>query len=171
MVEAVEAHVRAFFDGHVIAPRRWSPRRPERVLAIAPGPRTTLWTYASLGACTHGLELVLLAPDDDDLHVELVSMVASYHVDADPSYRLGLGHTVPIGRPWLPSSRCDHVLVSLPYPFGPELERCDGVRILWLVPITPEERAFKIANGLDALEERFEAAALRYWIAARTSVV
>lgn len=54
--------------------------------------------------------------------------------------RLGLGRTVPIGEPWLPGSRCDHYLVSLPYPFGPDLQVCHigdlHVDFLWLLPIT-----------------------------------
>jgi Suppressor of fused protein (SUFU) len=37
------------------------------------------------------------------------------------------------------------------------------VDFLWLVPITKSERDFKIAHGQEELEQRFEAAGLRYW--------
>jgi hypothetical protein len=62
----------------------------------------------------------------------------------------------------------------LPYPFGPELENCEDalghVQVLWLLPITGAERAFKIEHGLEALEERFDNEALRFWEPNRPSV-
>jgi hypothetical protein len=39
-----------------------------------------------------------------------------------------------------------------------------------LLPITGAERDFKAANGLEALESRFERARLDYWDAGRRSV-
>jgi hypothetical protein len=67
------------------------------------------------------------------------------------------------------------MLVSLPYPFGPELEMATigdhSVRLLWLLPITAAERRYKIEHGLEALESRFDDAGLRYWVATRGSVV
>ncbi len=103
-------------------------------------------------------------------------MTAYYHANPDdPTFRLDVGHTVPIGEPWSPGSLCDHVLVSLPYPFGPELEVCawDGghARLLWLLPITAAERDFEVAHGLEALEQRFDDAALAYSDTRRGSVV
>jgi hypothetical protein len=84
-------------------------------------------------------------------------------------------HSLPIGEPWLEGATCDHFLVSLPYPFGEDLEicRCDEtqVQILWLLPITAAERGFKKANGVDALEELFDRAAIEYWRIDRDSVV
>ncbi|MEW9337413.1 suppressor of fused domain protein [Streptomyces tanashiensis] len=75
--------------------------------------------------------------------------------------RLDVGHTVPIGRPWLDDSACDHYVVSQPYPLGPEFEICEWnggshARILWLLPITEAEKVFRRENGLEALEARFE---------------
>lgn len=186
LTEAAEVHVRRFFRGHEpIAAKYWpgpiETRLPGfKVLAIPPGPRTGLWTYASIGASAirsndHANEFFVLAQESDDAHVELVTMIAYYHADEDPAFRLGLGHTVPIGRPWLPGSHCDHLLVSLPYPFGPELEQCpdsDGhIQVLWLLPITDEERAFRFEHDLEALEQRFDTAALEYWRPDRPSVV
>ncbi|MFI1994451.1 suppressor of fused domain protein [Actinoplanes sp. NPDC020271] len=113
---------------------------------------------------THGLEFVLAAPtSDDEIHVETLTMIAYYHATGG-DYALDHGHTVPIGRPWLPGSPCDHLLVSLPYPWGPELEHCDvpggHARVLWLLPITGAEKRFRHSDGLEALEQRFEAAGI-----------
>jgi hypothetical protein len=81
---------------------------------------------------------------------------------------------VPVGEPWLPGSRCDHLLICLPYPFGPELQTCHvgdrHVDFLWLLPITTGERDFKVANGLEALESRFEQRRLKYWDINRPSL-
>lgn len=88
---------------------------------------------------------------------------------------LGLGHTFPIGRPWVSGSTLEYVLVCLPYPFGPELERFseDGVdvQVVWLLPITAAERKFNQTAGLEALEQLFEDRALVYWSTSRESVV
>jgi hypothetical protein len=185
VTEAIEVHVRRFFRGHSAEFQQWlgpiESRLPGfRVMVLAPGPKTRLWTYVTVGAHAvrregHGVGFFLLSPEANILHVELVTMVAHYHASSDASYRLGLGHTVPIGRPWLPDSKCDCLLVSAPYPFGPELERCEDagghVQLLWLLPITSAERTFKIKHGLEALEQRFEAGALEYWKPDRRSVV
>lgn len=186
MTEAVELHLRRFFRGHPrVHFQTWpgpiASSLPDfRVMVIPPGPRTCLWTYASLGAYAirtgeHANEFFVLAAESSEAHVELVTMVAHYHADADPSYRLGHGHTVSIGRPWLPGSRCDQVLLCRPYPFGPELEHCADprghVQVLWLLPITQREREFQIVHGLEALEQRFESAGLEYWRPDRGSLV
>ena len=97
-------------------------------------------------------------------------MTAYYHRGGT----LGLGHTLPIGEPWLPGSRCDHLLVSQPYPWGPDFQTCHvgdrHVDFLWLLPITREERDFKVASGLEALESLFEQRELRFWDAKRLPV-
>lgn len=89
--------------------------------------------------------------------------------------KLGRGHTLPLGEPWMAGSQCDYFLVSLPYPFGPDLEIAHvgdrHVEFLWLLPITQAERAHKISDGLEALESRFEEAGLRYWEINRASIV
>jgi hypothetical protein len=184
-------HSRAEFSGaaadDLTAPARGGSENPvvadevgARRRDVASGPKTNPWTYVSVGAHAirkgeHGSEFFVLAPDANDSHVELVTMTAHYHASGDTSYRLGVGHTVPVGRPWLPGSNCDHLLVSLPYTFGSDLERCEDagghVQILWLLPITAAERAFKIEHGQEALEQRFESAALEYWQPTRPSVV
>jgi len=105
-------------------------------------------------------------------HVELLAMAAHYHRTGE---RLDVGHTFPIGEPWVHDSTLDHMLVSLPYPFGEDLEILASgeheVHLLWLLPITKAERDYKILHGLDKLEARFEDAGLKYWKHMRESIV
>ncbi|WCD83875.1 hypothetical protein KPP03845_100194 [Streptomyces xanthophaeus] len=83
-------------------------------------------------------------------------MTAYYHA----GHRLDLGHSLPIGESWLTGSHCDHLLISLPYLHGPGLEQCplqDGhARILWLLPVTAAEMAYRREHGHDALEQLFD---------------
>jgi Suppressor of fused protein (SUFU) len=121
-----------------------------------------------------GLEVHLLIRDRDadcaaDSVIELLTVVAHFHRTGQ---RLGMGHTVNFGRPWLPSATCTHGLLSLPYLDGPRLEWLEKprVRFLWLIPLTVDEVAFKKTSGLDALEERLEASRFDYLDPQRTSV-
>jgi hypothetical protein len=88
---------------------------------------------------------------------------------------LGLGHIVNIGHPWAEGSRCDRLLMSLPYPFGPKLEWLKSdtltIQVLWALPITPQEASFLKQNGVEELERRFDFAKLKYWDARRQSIV
>lgn len=177
----VRRHLRQFFAGHTCEEHPWTlgPAADVlpglRVAEFAPGPKLDLWVYASVGAWeareNPRLEFVLAAPQQDLRHVELMAMTAWYHGQQG----LGLGHTFPIGKPWLPGSACDFMLVSLPYPFGPSLEiyNCPGasLRVLWLLPITKKEHDFKTHEGLEALEQRFDDSELEYWVPGRSSVV
>ena len=101
----------------------------------------------------------------------LLSLVAFYGVE----HRLGIGHLVPIGRPLVDGSQCEHVYFSLPYTYGPKLEivRVDAGerRIQWAFPITTPERDLIRDAGVDALEDRLEAAKVEYWSPFRDSVV
>jgi hypothetical protein len=177
----VRQHLRRFFAGHACAEHQWTlgPAPEElprlRIAEFAPGPKTVLWVYATIGAwearTDPGLEFVITAPEQDQRHVELLTMAAWYHGRRG----LGVEHTLPIGEPWLPGSACEFFLVSLPYPLGPELEVCSlpegHLHFMWLLPITAAERAFKIREGLEALEQRFDACALEYWVPQRPSAV
>ncbi len=49
------------------------------------------------------------------------------------------------------------MMISLPYPFGPDFERAPGARVLWALPITPAERLFGEQAGVEALERLFDA--------------
>ena len=183
VLEEIECHLEGFFDGHSVEYFIWErgPIQavlPEfRVACFAPGPKSALWTYASVGAVTAStansekLEFVLSCPYETPRAVELLAVFAYGHT-VDP---LGCGHLTNIGEPWLEDSACDAVLVSLPYPFGPDLEVCrlasETVRILWLLPITTAEREFCKQNGVELLEQKFEECRLRYWEVDRASVV
>jgi hypothetical protein len=179
----VRQHIQAFFSGHGYEEHVWTlgpavERFPNlRIAELSPGPRANLWVYVTVGAWDVNLdsgsclEFLITAPEQDLRHVELLTMTVYYH----QTRTLGLGHTFPIGEPWLPGSLCDHMLVSLPYPFGPELEICnleDGhVHLLWLLPITAKERTFKAENGQEELERRFDEAGIQFANPFRTSVV
>jgi hypothetical protein len=119
------------------------------------------------------LELhVLCRPADAERTnlVEILTAVAHYHRTGRP---LGLGHSMNFGRPWVAGSACSHGVVSIPYLDGPKLEWLTEppVRFLWLIPVTPAEVEFKKARGMEALEERFEAAGFNCLDPRRASVV
>jgi len=136
------------------------------VLEFPPG-KHQWWTYATCSmsqpADASPIEIHLHSPVQTRNHAELMTAAAHYHRTAAC---LGLGHTVNFGRPWLPGSRCDHGLVSLPYLDGPDLEllELDGktIRCLWLIPITRSEVEFAKNEGLENLEKRFEISRLNY---------
>ena len=121
-------------------------------------------------------EFFLLSPRPEVSHIHTLTMLANFH--ADERYRLDVGKVVAIGDPWLAGSTCDHVLVSLPYPYaarGQELEwlRLEDVcvRFLWLMPITAREAAFAELHGTEALEQKFDQQKPDYLDPFRTSVI
>ncbi|RKQ88309.1 suppressor of fused protein SUFU [Solirubrobacter pauli] len=183
---ALRVHLEAFFADHAVELRTW-PHGPihERVpgfgvYAISPGPRLKAWSYVTTGCWDaahqgeHGLEFILSCTRDDERHVERLAILAHYHA-GPPGQRLDLGHTTYAGEPWLPGSALTHDLIALPYAFGPDLERCDWrnghIRILTVQPITEAERDFKVAEGVEALEQRFEDAGIAWTDPFRPSVV
>lgn len=168
--EAVEAHVRAFFDGHAVEVVRCDlgPEREEvvpglRVLVVGPGPRGGSWAYVTAGRWAAveedgcALEFVMTAPVRDQRFVELMAMAAFYHCGG---HRLDVEHSMPIGEPWVPGSACDHLLISLPYLHGPDLEHCPvpggHARVLWALPVTTAEVEFRRRHGHEALERLFD---------------
>lgn len=118
-------------------------------------------------------EFFLISPVEERRHVETLTMLANFH--ADKRYRLDVGSVVSIGDRWMPGSKCDHLLISIPYPYGPKLEWLKlpdiCVRFLWALPITPQEAAFAELKGLEALEQKFDAAKLDYMNPGRASVI
>jgi hypothetical protein len=46
-----------------------------------------------------------------------------------------------------------------------------NLHVLWVLPITAAEREFKVREGVEALEQRFDACALKYWVPDRASAV
>ena len=118
-------------------------------------------------------EFFLISMKEHVQNVETLTMLANFH--ADERYRLDVGSVVSIGSPWMPGSKCDHLLISVPYPYGPKLEWMRlphvCVRFLWALPITSREAAFAELNGYEALEEKFDTAKLNYLDVSRASVV
>ncbi|SDJ08999.1 Suppressor of fused protein (SUFU) [Frankineae bacterium MT45] len=183
MYGALEEHVRRCFAGREVETFTWSrgpilSQNPHfRALRIAPRSADELWTYVSVGgwAATesdnHGLEFILCTQNEEASAVESLARTVYYHRGGT----LGLGHTLPIGQPWLPGSVCDHLLISAPYPFTSDLSTCHigdrHVDFVWMVPITEAERDLKVQAGLDALESHFENVGLRYWQTNRPSTV
>lgn len=181
--ETLLKHYRDFFVGHNSELLSWNTGPiveviPEfKVFLAKPGPKHNLWSYCSIGASTVQrentglLEFVVHSPVETPRLVKILAMVAYYH----NNHGLGLGHTLPIGEPWLDNSACDHWLLSNPYPLGPEFEICNlekaHIHVAWLLPITEQERNYKASNGLEALEKLFEEKGLEYWNVTRTSVV
>ncbi|MEW1779993.1 suppressor of fused domain protein [Streptomyces sp. NPDC086777] len=106
-----------------------------------------------------GLEFVMTAHVRDRRFVEPMAMIAYYHCGG---HQLDLEHSLPIGEPWVPGSDCDHLLISLPYLHGPDLEHCPlpggHARILWPLPVTTAEIEFRRRHGPDALEQLLDEA-------------
>ena len=180
--EEIVKHYQTFFEGHESKLLCWTlgPINDVvshfEVIRFAPGNKINLWIYCSVGASTikhneSGLhEFVIVSPIESDRVVEMLAMVTYYH----SNHNRGFGHTLPIGEPWLENSKCTNWLVSLPYPFGEELEIMPvgntHAHVAWLLPITDAEREFKVQNGLEALEQKFDDAELEYWQINRVSV-
>ncbi|EDY57348.1 MULTISPECIES: suppressor of fused domain protein [Streptomyces] len=183
--KAVESHVRAFFMGHDVevvdydlGPERREAVPDLRVLVVEPGPRSDSWAFVTAGCWAsmegngHGLEFVMTAPVRDQRFIDLMAMIAHYHCGG---HQLALEHSMPIGEPWVPGSTCEHLLVSLPYLHGPDLEHCPlpggHARILWILPVTTAEIEFRRRHGHEALEQLFDEAEIIPTNPFRASVV
>lgn len=183
-VAALEAHVRRFWDGHIIEPATWDSgpvieRLPYfssyRILPIVAG---GAWVYVTVGASVdigdiQGVEFLIMSPWADSVHSETLAMVS--HFNSYDAHRLDVGSIVNIGRPWMDDSRMDHLLVSLPYSYGPGLEwappEAGGARFLWLLPIHKGEADFVRNNGLERFEEILDARQINILEVDRRSVV
>lgn len=150
-----------------------------RVACIHPANHGEPFVYLSCGAWEAtadrglGQEFFLLAAHPSEEHVDTVGTVALAHLAARGL--LDLGEVLPLGRPWLPGSGADHLLVTLPYPYGPNLERVPltdtfALAFRWLVPITAAEAALARAEGAEAVERRLEAARADFLDPRRASV-
>jgi hypothetical protein len=181
----VGRHVTRYFRGHPVFAVDVPPDVLDRVpglqlLEIGSGPRTGLRTYVTLGCWEavqsggEGLEFLLSARDTDLTHAETLAWVAARHCGT-PEQRLHRGSVVPLGKPWTPGSASDRLLVTLPYPYGPDLEWCrwrrNAARLLWLMPITPVEATYVAEHGVEALERLFEQSQVHFADPQRPSVV
>ena len=179
--DVVEKHIRTFFAGHAVHDTQWTegPAKNElphlRVLHISPGPRLKWWTFVTAGASSvhaaSALEYLMIGDEPRTSYEQILTMLAYYGI----SHRLDVGHSMAIGKPLEAGSPIDRLYLSLPYPFGPELEICrdgdDEIRILWAFPITRSEQELLIREGPDSLEQIFEKKQVKFWSPARKSVV
>jgi hypothetical protein len=166
---------------------RWSSgpvhELPERfrVLEFEPGRdmrhwNTAYWIYATrcMSEETDDLpiELHLFSPFRSEEPVELLTITAYYH---RTGRKLGLGHTVNFGKPWIGRSACEFGLISLPYLDGPALENmllaAKIAKFYWLIPITEQERNYIKEHGLSVLEQKFEESNFNYADVSRCSVL
>lgn len=138
------------------------------VLRFGPDP-DDLVRYATLGLSRAPMgdpgELVVL---DDGPRAELVLSVRGRHdsvlrrlaaLAASPAVEgvvIGPGASLDVGEPLWDGARCSAVLVGEPGGLVPDLpvgEDLQPVRFLPLLPMTPNEAAFKRVHGAGALEE------------------
>lgn len=148
-----------------------------RVMKFPPSETHNFWIYSTLGMSIDMTEdlielHVFSANQNDHALVELLTVTASFHRNDTP---LVLHDSVFIGRPWQDNSFCDHAFISLPYLDGDELEIFsfgeNHLHNLWLLPITEQERDYKMLHGPDALEEKFEKYELNYLDVNRKSCI
>ncbi len=148
-----------------------------RVACIHPQNDQEPWVYLSLGGFeldrdpTCGLEWMLLARESSSEHASTLALVASLHSQGP----LRQGSVIDLHEKRIAGGELRHLLVTLPYPYGPQLERCQAglfsVRILWLLPITEAEFDLLKQEGTEALESRFEQAGIDFLDPCRASVV
>jgi hypothetical protein len=182
---AVLEHVQKFWPNSTVLEEKWDEGPIEeslpgfRILKVRsrtsgrPAIYVTNGCFAVESPGHIRLEFFLISPEERSQHVETLTMLANFY--ADERYRLDVGSVASIGDPWMPGSKCDHLLISVPYPYGPKLEwlqvEQNCVRFLWALPITQREAAFVELNGLEALEQKFAAAKLDYLDPFRASII
>ena len=187
LIDAVRAHAARIFPGQSLETLRWDEggvveNLPEfAVVRVAPpvGVPAAAWIHLTAGASVapmedgYGLEFVLLTRAPEKLVAKLLAMVANLH--ADERYPLSLGQTLEVGHGWLPGASADHLLVTLPTFFDPELEwlsdRTRNIRFIWLVPVTRAEADFARKHGPLPLQEKLGAARVDVAALVRHSVV
>jgi hypothetical protein len=147
------------------------------VLEIGPSKRHDMWTYATVGMSLDRddenlIELITYSKKSDISRVESLVLNASLHRNSEP---LNLHHTVFMGELDDLKTACDHGFISLPYIEGSELELFrfgdNEIHCYWYIPITKEEREFKVNKGCEALEQLFEDSQFDYCDFNRKSLV
>jgi len=123
------------------------------------------WLYASAGASVlrqvegTGHEFFLVSRTESPEHVELVTVAAHYAIFGQHE-GVHEGHTLNIGRPWLPGSQCDHLYLSaaylLPIEFAVLKHDFGSAHLLWAVPITEAEKRWRHEHGQEAFERLME---------------
>ena len=186
--KAVITHYDAIWNRHekeIVDDPSWTVRsvtKSFRVCRVHPGKENPIepYVYLSLGASEltagsgTGLEFFLLSRDRQDEHVKNIAEIGARHANIPGG--LTPGSVLPMGRPLLKNATVDHLLVTLPYPYGPALEEVASppgtqIRVLWLLPITRSEASFAKKNGVEALEQKFESVYMDFTEFGRASVV
>ena len=145
--QKVLSHLQKFWKHHDIKGFTWALGRiveelpDSQVFQVIPNHADEPWVYVSSGIGPFlGQEFFIVSPFETPEHIETLAMLASASMHYPDQFQLG--KTVNIGRPWVEQSSFQHFLISLPYPYGQELEYMDNVRFFWLLPITHQERLF-----------------------------
>ncbi|GAC1676970.1 MAG: suppressor of fused domain protein [Steroidobacteraceae bacterium] len=180
---AIRQHLEATWPNRTLEPFVWTlgPVAPNfQVLRVAPSKPGEPWVYVSCGAWQaetreeSRYEFFLLSPHESPSHVETLAMLANLHSSGE--YAVQPAKIIEIGRPWMDEATCDHLLVSIPYPFGPKFEYLKvpssslTIRFLWLMPITHDEATFARNHGVEELEQKFETAGVNYLDKQRKSI-
>jgi hypothetical protein len=182
---AITAHVQHFWPNSFISEEIWGhgpilDSVPDlRILKVLSRTNDRPVVYVTDGCFASDAsrhirhEFFIISPNEERQHVETLTMLANFH--ADDRFKLDVGSIVNIGNPWMPGSNCDHLLISLPYPYGSKLEWLElpgaCIRFLWALPITAREAAFADLNGYETLEEKFDQVKFSYQDPLRSSVV
>ena len=174
--QTVLSHLQRFWKHHDIKRFTWALGRiveelPDfQVFQVIPNHADEPWVYVSSGIGPFlGQEFFIVSPFETPEHIETLAMLASASMHYPDQFQLG--KTVNIGRPWVEQSSFQHFLISLPYPYGQELEYMDNVRFFWLLPITHQERLFLDTHSVEELETKFDEAGIDYLDINRASTV
>ena len=174
--QTVLSHLQRFWKHHDIKRFTWALGRiveelPDfQVFQVIPNHEDEPWVYVSSGIGPFlGQEFFIISPFETPEHIETLAMLASASMHYPDQFQLG--KTVNIGRPWVDQSSFRHFLISLPYPYGQELEYMDNVRFFWLVPITHQERLFLDTHSVEELETRFDELGIDYLDINRASTI
>ena len=121
-----------------------------------------------------GIELCGALHADETPFVEMLADIA-HEVQAG-EWTIALGTILPdVMQPYFPGSQMQHLLLVHPFFWDEEfgLFEQDGRRTVWLqiIPISDSEYALAEAEGVEALEERLEAAGADVTDLLRTPVV
>lgn len=141
-------------------------------------PASGIWIYVTCGA--HEIpsyytpqEFMIISPSASLGHVK--TLVEVVEKNTTPGFQFRIGDVIELERPWLSDSQCDRLLVCRPYLVYPEFEILhigeNRVQFTWLLPITQQEAKFLDAEGLEALESRFQSVRLQPLDVNRVSVV
>lgn len=169
-------HIKNFWKNSKIVEYSWHKGRildeiPDfKVYCVKPESKN-LYIYVSHAISNiTGCEFFFISPFQSEQIIEILAMLGSFSL----SYpnKIKLGEVIDIGRPWVNGSSMQHFLISLPYPYGKDLEySSNGTRYLWLLPIHKNEYEFLLENNVEDLEQLFDIHEINYIDINRKSVI